>query len=269
MHPYLNTAITAARRAGNMIIRSLEKLDTLEIFEKSVNDLVTRVDQTAEAIIIDVIQKAYPEHSILAEESGYHEGNELEWIIDPIDGTMNFAHGFPQFCISIALKYKDTLEHAVIFDPISQDLYTASKGSGSHLNNRRIRVSRQETLKSALIGIAFPFRSTAVGKTQDTSWQNHVNTINELTFAKLADTRKVGSAALNLAYVASGKLDGYYEPVLKAWDIAAGVLIVKEAGGLVSDFSNQPSVLESGNIIAANPKIHAELLTLLNKHQLT
>lgn len=268
MHPYLNIAIRAALRAGAIICRHYDHpVEKLEVFEKGVNDLVTLVDKAAEDAIIDTIYKAYPHHSVLAEESGAHSGNEFTWVIDPLDGTMNFIHGFPQFAVSIGLMQKGVIEHAVVYDPISQDLYTASKGSGAQLNNRRIRVTPRDTLNGALIGIAFPFRERSGPKT--VPWEQHANTLNALIFDRLIDTRKVGSAALNLAYVASGKLDGFFEPSLKPWDIAAGVLLVREAGGFVSDFSGGNQFLDNGNIVAGTQKIQAELLQVIQKNGLT
>jgi len=260
LHPFLNTAVRAARLAGTVIMRHFDNLDKLVIQEKGVNDLVTAADHAAEAIIIDTIQKAYPEHSILGEENGYIAGNEFTWVIDPIDGTMNYAHGFPQFAVSIAIKFKDQIEHAVVFDPFNQDLYTATKGGGAQLNNRRIRISARDTLKNALIGSALP----SPRQYSKESVQKSFNLFHAL-FEQEADFRKVGSAALNLAYVAAGRLDGFFEPNLKEWDIAAGVLLVREAGGFVSDFSGENTFLESGNIVAGTRKIHAELLELLAK----
>lgn len=257
-HPYLNIAINAALRAGKIITRQYEQLDKLTIFEKGLNDLVTMVDKAAEEAIIETIYKAYPNHSILGEESGQHPGNEFTWVIDPLDGTMNYVHGFPQFAVSIGIKMKDHLEHAVIYDPLSQDLYTASKGRGAHLNNRRIRVSERNDLKGALVGSAFPYHdrdSTPHGVP-------HLEILQEI-FTRGSDVRRIGSAALNLAYVASGKLDGFWESDLKQWDIAAGVLLVREAGGFVSDFKGENGFLESGNIIAGTRKVHAELLQII------
>lgn len=260
MHPYLNIAVNAALRAGKIITRQMEQMDKLAIFEKGINDLVTMVDKAAEEAIIDTIYKAYPNHAILGEESGYHPGNEFTWVIDPLDGTMNYVHGFPQFAVSIGVKMKDHLEHGVIYDPLSQDLYTASRGRGAHLNNRRIRVSERADLKAALIGSAFPFH----GRDTKPHGVPHLEILQEI-FTKGSDIRRIGSAALNLAYVASGKLDGFWESDLKEWDIAAGVLIVREAGGFVSDFNGENGFLESGNIISGTRKVHSELLQLIKQ----
>jgi len=255
---YLNTAVRAARLAGTTIMRHFDNLDKLNIQEKSRNDLVTQADQAAEAVIIDTIQKAYPSHSILGEESGYTAGNEFTWIIDPIDGTMNYTHGFPQFSISIALKFRDQIEHGLVFDPFNQDLYTASRGAGAQLNNRRIRVSPRESLKHALIGTALP----SAQNHSKQALQKSFNLLHTL-FERDADFRKVGSAALNLAYVAAGRLDGFFEAGLKEWDIAAGMLLVREAGGFVSDFQGKDNFLENGDIVAGTRKIHTELLELI------
>lgn len=267
MHPYLNIAIRAARLAGNIITRHLELLDSSKVFEKGLNDFVTVVDRAAEEAIIDTIYKAYPNHGILGEETGYHSGDDYVWVIDPLDGTMNYVHGFPQFAVSIAIKYKDQIEHGVIYDPISQDLYTATKGAGAQVNNRRIRVSNLNNLDTALIGTAFPFQHRKQGTEYSRAphWQQHLEVLREVQ-ARCSDTRKIGCASLNLAYVAAGRLDGYWEPNLKEWDIAAGVLLVKEAGGYVSDFNGQNDFLHSGDILAGSRKVHAELLQILNKN---
>lgn len=259
-HPYLNIAINAALKAGKIITRHLEQLDKLTIFEKGRNDLVTMVDKSAEEVIIETIYKAYPNHSILGEESGRHPGNEFTWVIDPLDGTMNYIHGFPQFAVSIGIKMKDHLEHGVIYDPLSQDLYTASRGRGAHLNNRRIRVSERTDLNGALIGSAFPFHD----RDAKPHGVPHLEILQEI-FTKGSDVRRIGSAALNLAYVASGKLDGFWESDLKEWDIAAGALIVREAGGFVSDFNGENDFLESGSIIAGTRKVHTELLQIIKR----
>ncbi|HQY22911.1 MAG TPA: inositol monophosphatase family protein [Gammaproteobacteria bacterium] len=260
MHPYLNIAITAARLAGKIITRHMDQLHKLTIFEKGVNDLVTMVDKSAEEAIIETIYKAYPNHSILGEESGHHPGNEFTWVIDPLDGTMNYVHGFPQFAVSIAVKLKDHLEHAVVYDPLSQDLYTASRGCGAHLNNRRIRVTDRADLNGALIGSDFPYHD----RNAKPHGVPHLEILQEI-FHKGSDVRRIGSAALSLAYVAAGKLDGFWESDLNPWDIAAGALIVREAGGFVSDFNGENGFLESGNIVAGTRKVHTELLQIIKK----
>lgn len=252
MNPTLNIAVRAARSAGNVIIRNLGKLDTLAIHTKDRNDFVTEVDRQAEQEIIFILRKAFPGHGILAEESGVQEGDEYQWIIDPLDGTTNFLHGFPQFAVSIALRHKGRMEQAVIYDPLRQELFTASRGAGATLNDRRIRVTKRNTLEGSLLGTGFPFKS-----------QQHLDTYLDMfraLFPQVAGIRRAGSAALDLAYVASGRLDGFWEIGLSIWDMAAGVLLIQESGGLSSDFSGGDSHLESGNIVAGNPKLFAEIL---------
>jgi len=257
MQPLLNIAVDAARRAGKIITQHYEQLDSSKVSEKGLRDLVTTVDKAAERKIIETIQKAYPDHSILAEESGEHPGNEFTWIIDPLDGTMNYVHGFPQFAVSIGLKIKDHIDHAVIYDPLSQDLYTASRGDGAQLNNRRIRVSQQDNLRNSLIGCYSDYYTKELKKV-------HLNVTNKIS-DKGADTRKNGSAALNLAYVASGRLDGFWESGLKAWDRAAGILLVREAGGFVTDYDGENGCFSKENIIAGTRRIHEELLKTIQE----
>jgi myo-inositol-1(or 4)-monophosphatase len=249
----LNIAVRAARNAGDIIVRHLNRLDQLTVATKERNDFVSEVDRQAEQEIIAVIRKAYPNHSVLAEESGAHAGNpEFQWIIDPLDGTTNFLHAFPQFAVSIALKHKGRLDQAVIYDPLRQELFTASRGAGALLDNRRIRVSQQTTLQGALLGTGFPFKD-----------QQHLDAYLNMFKALLKDTagiRRPGSAALDLAYVAAGRLDGFWEIGLNVWDMAAGVLLVREAGGLVGDFGGGHDFLETGNIVAAAPKLFPAML---------
>jgi myo-inositol-1(or 4)-monophosphatase len=254
MHPMLNIAVRAARNAGDIIVRHLNRIDQLTISSKERNDFVSEADRQAEAEIIAVIRKAYPAHSVLAEESGSHQGtnDEFQWIVDPLDGTTNFLHGFPQFAVSIALKHKGRLEQAVIYDPLRQELFTASRGSGAFLDNRRIRVSRQTGLTGALLGTGFPYKN-----------QQHLDAYLNMFRALIVDTagiRRPGSAALDLAYVAAGRLDGFWEIGLNAWDMAAGVLLIHEAGGLVGDLAGGHSYLENGNIVAATPKLFPAML---------
>ena len=258
MHPMLNIAIRAARRAGELIVRSLEQRQDLHIDTKGKNDFVSEVDRQAEAAIIEILHKAYPNHAILAEESGAKNyGNSYQWIIDPLDGTTNFLHGNPQFSVSIALKYKNDLEQAVIYDPLRGELFTASRGQSALLNGRRVRVSNN-TLNNALLGTGFPYRMP-----------HHLDTYLatfKALFPLVSGIRRAGSAALDLAYVASGRLDGFWEIGLKEWDIAAGTLIVQEAGGLVSDFSGGNDYFNTGNIIVGNPKVHKGILQTIQPH---
>mgnify|MGYP001596781157 CR=1 FL=1 len=252
MHPMLNTAIRAARRAGSVIMRHLDRLDSLTIESKGRHDLVSEVDRMAEAEIIRTVRAAYPDHGILAEETGRHPGDDYLWIIDPLDGTTNFLHGYPQFAVSIGLQHKGRLEQAVVFDPFKNELYTASRGSGAQLNDRRIRVSRTLDLDRALLGTGFPFRSHQHLET----W---IDTLRDLLL-RSSDIRRAGSAALDLAHVACGRLDGFWEFGLSPWDMAAGCLLVLEAGGIASDFAGGNDFLANGNILAANPRIHEAML---------
>lgn len=258
MHPTLNIAVRAARSAGNVIIRNLGRLDSLSVHTKDRNDFVTEVDKQAEQEIIYILRKAFPDHSILAEESGAHQGNDYQWIIDPLDGTTNFLHGFPQFAVSIALRHKGRLEQGVVYDPMRQELFTASRGGGAMLNDRRIRVTNRKTLDGALLGTGFPFKS-----------QQHLETYLDMfraLFPHTAGIRRPGSAALDLSYVAAGRLDGFWEIGLNIWDMAAGVLLIQEAGGLSSDFVGGSNHLESGNLVAGNPKLFAEILKTIRPH---
>jgi len=258
MNPSLNIAIRAARRAGDVIIRALNRGNDISFKSKGLHDFATEVDNQSESVIIDTILKAYPNHTILAEESGTHRGNEYEWVIDPLDGTTNFMHGHPQFCISIALRYKGILKDAVIYDPLRQELFTASQGVGAFLNERRIRVSTCDSLDMALLGIGFPFRSE--------DYLEVFIKIFRTIFPQTSGMRRAGAAALDLAYIASGRLDGFWDIGLNPWDIAAGVLLVQEAGGLVTDFEGKNGYFNSGNIIAANPKISRAILKNIQPH---
>lgn len=258
MQPMLNIAVRAARGAGNVIIRSMARLDSIAIQTKDRNDFVTEVDREAENVIISTLRRAYPDHAILAEESGITAGDDFQWIIDPLDGTTNFLHGFPQFAVSIALRHKGRLEQAVVYNPISQELFTASRGSGAMLNDRRIRVSNRKDLDGALLGTGFPFKA-----------QHHLETYLDMfraLFPQTAGIRRPGSAALDLAFVAAGRLDGFWEIGLNTWDMAAGVLLIQEAGGLSSDFSGGNNHLESGNLVSGNPKVFAEILKTIRPH---
>lgn len=255
MHPMLNIAINAARNASKIILRFLDRADAIDISTKNRNDLVTEVDKLAEQEIINTIRESYPSHSILAEESGEREGDEYCWIIDPLDGTINYVHGFPQFAISIALKQKDNLIIGVIYDPIRQELFTATRGGGAQLNSRRMRVSQCKKLENALIGTGFPFK-------EKQHFKPFINIFTEL-FPKTSGIRRAGSAALDLAYVAAGRLDGFWEAGLQQWDTAAGILMIQEAGGMVSDFHGDNDYLYTGNIVAGTPKIHKAILEVI------
>ncbi len=256
MQPLLNIAIQAARQAGDIIVRHMEQLDRIKITEKSSNEFCSEVDIKAEKAIISVIQKAYPDHGIFAEESGSHnEGAESTWIIDPLDGTSNYLHGFPFFSVSIALRVKNRIEHGVIFDPLRHECFYASRGCGARLNDRRLRVSKQTQLNAALLGTGFPFQNVALA-------ERYLPTFSALV-GQCAGVRRTGSAALDLAYVASGRLDGFWEFGLRPWDIAAGSLLIQEAGGLVSDFQGREVDLHQGDIVAGTPKVFKSLLQTL------
>jgi myo-inositol-1(or 4)-monophosphatase len=247
MHPLVNIAVSAARYAGNFIMRNLERVDQLQIERKGRNDFVTQVDRGAESEIIKTIRKAYPQHAVLGEEGGRDGDNEVLWIIDPLDGTTNFLHGLPHFAVSIGIQVKGKLEHGVIYAPCTQDLYCASRGSGATLNNRRIRVSGATDLSAALIGTGVPIRAANLD-----AYLPMLRKVVENT----AGVRRAGSAALDLAYVAAGRLDAFWEINLKPWDIAAGLVLVQEAGGIVSEISGAGDILETGNVLAATPKLH-------------
>jgi myo-inositol-1(or 4)-monophosphatase len=254
----LNMAVKAARRAGTVIMRHLDRLERLTVEHKGRKDYVSEVDRQAEAEILAILRTAFPHHAILAEETGQQQGNEYLWIIDPLDGTTNFLHGYPQFAVSIALQYKGRLEQAVVFDPHKNELFTATRGQGAQLNDRRIRVSHVHDLEYALLGTGFPFRSTE-------HLEVWINTLRPLLMAS-SGVRRAGSAALDLAHVACGRFDGFWEFGLSPWDMAAGALLIQEAGGMVSDFSGAPSFLTTGNIVAGNPKIYDEMLRQIRPH---
>lgn len=258
MHPTLNIAVKAARRAASIINRASTQLDLIAVQSKSPNDFVTEVDRAAEAAIIEVLHDAYPQHAILAEESGESGESEFQWIIDPLDGTTNFIHGFPQYAISIALARNGTLEQAVVYDPTRNELFAASKGSGAYLNDRRIRVSKRIRLSESLLGTGFPYR-------EFDRIDAYLGAFRELS-QKAAGIRRPGAAALDLAYVACGRLDGFWEMGLQPWDMAAGALLIQEAGGLVSDFGGDGDYLATGNVIAGTPKVFAQLLPIIQLH---
>lgn len=260
MHPMLNTAVKAARRASAVINRASFDIDRVKVTEKGRNDFVTEVDQAAELAIIDVLKNAYPDHAILAEESGasanLHDENENVWIIDPLDGTTNFIHGFPTYCVSIALQQRGQITQAVVYDPNRNDLFTASKGAGAYLNEKRIRVGRRDKMADALIGTGFPYR--------DTNELDEYMKMFRVMTERCAGLRRPGAAALDLAYVAAGRLDGFFEKGLQPWDMAAGSLLVSEAGGLVGDFSGNSDYIYKRNVIAGSPKIFGQMVTLLS-----
>lgn len=258
MHPMLNIAIRAARSAGNLIVRYLERVEQLSVTEKAHNEFVSEVDQQAERVIVEVIRRAYPSHGILGEESGAQRGDAYTWVIDPLDGTTNFLHGFPQFSVSIALKYRDRLAQAVVYDPLRNELFTATQGEGAQLNERRIRVSRRHHLKSALLGTGFPYRFVV-------DLDAYLSIFRELILST-AGIRRPGSAALDLAYVAAGRLDGFWEFGLKQWDMAAGSLLIQEAGGMVGDPQGGDQHLDRGDIVAGNPKIFQALIQIIQPH---
>lgn len=253
-HPFVNTATEAAVSAGKIILRHFDRLDLIKVEEKSKQNFVSEVDLAAEEIIIKIIKAAYPHHGILAEESGQQNlHSDHQWIIDPIDGTFNFLHGVPHFCISIALAIKGKIEHGVIFDPIRQEIFTATRGRGAYLNNKRIRVSPQRHLADAIIATNTPHGNNLE------RYQDYLK-VFEACMPVCARIRCTGSAALDLAYVAAGRYDGYWSQGLYSWDIAAGTLLVFEAGGLLSDFSGGEKYMDSGNIIASTPKMLKELM---------
>ena len=258
MHPMLNTAVKAARRAGSIINRASRNLDILSVTQKAINDFVSDVDREAEQVIIRTLLDAYPGHSILAEESGASGKSEFQWIIDPLDGTTNFLHGFPQYAVSIALAHKGITTQAVIYDPVHNDLFTATRGHGAYLNDHRLRVSKRMKLQQSLIGTGFPFREFA-------HIDAYLAMFRDLT-QKTTGLRRAGAATLDLAYVAAGRLDGFWEFGLSVWDMAAGSLLITEAGGLVGDLEGNSGYLLSGNIIAGNPRIFSQLVQALAPH---
>lgn len=260
MHPMLNIAIRASRVAGKVIVRAFEQLDKVEIESKGKNDFVTNVDIASEEAIIETIRKSYPDHTIIGEESGLLKGkdDDFQWIIDPLDGTTNFVKGIPHFAVSIALKVKGKLDQAVIYDPIRGELFTASRGKGAQLNNFRIRVKQHKELNGTILATGFPFKH----KQHTDAYLNMFKSL----FGKTADMRRGGSAALDLAYVAAGRVDGYFEIGLKPWDTAAGELLVIEAGGLVTDFTGGHNHTVSGNIVAASPRLAKEILKDIRPH---
>ena len=261
LHPMLNTAIKAARAAGAIINRASLDLDRLQVNTKGPNDFVTEVDQAAETAIIDVLLGAYPGHGILAEESGSARGaphSEYVWIIDPLDGTTNFIHGLPTYAVSIGLAFRNQVQQAVVYDPTRNDLFYASKGRGAFLNDRRLRVSKRTRLADCLVGTGFPFRS-------GDDFKRYMKMF-ETMMQSCAGLRRPGAAALDLCYVAAGWYDGFFEIGLKPWDMAAGSLMVTEAGGLVGNFTGEADYLFQGEVIAGAPRIYGQLVNILKAY---
>ena len=261
LHPMLNVAIKAARAAGAIINRAALDVEAVRISQKQVNDFVTEVDHAAEQAIIETLLTAYPGHGILAEETGNTHGakhSDYVWIIDPLDGTTNFIHGFPVYCVSIAMAFKGKIEHAVVYDPTRNDLFTATRGRGAFMNDRRIRVSKRTQLKDCLISTGFPFRP-------GDNFKNYMAMMADL-MPRTAGLRRPGAAALDLAYVAAGFADGFFESGLSIWDVAAGALLVTEAGGLIGNFTGEADFLEQKECLAASPRIYGQLVPLLGKY---
>jgi myo-inositol-1(or 4)-monophosphatase len=258
LHPMLNIAIKAARAAGSIINRAALDIERLKVDLKGANDFVTEVDHASEEAIIDVILESFPQHGILAEESGRSKGNrksEFLWIIDPLDGTTNFIHGFPVYAVSIALAFRGKVEQAVVYDPARNDMFFASKGHGAYLNDRRLRVSKRIKLQQCLIGTGFPFR-------KGDNFKRYLKIFEEV-MQQSAGLRRPGAAALDLCYVAAGWYDGFFETGLSPWDVAAGSLMITEAGGLVGNFTGDADFLYQREVVAANPKVYGQLVKLL------
>ena len=261
MHPMLNVAVKAARRAGNIINRASLNSEKIQVSRKQHNDFVTEVDQAAEAAIIETLKEAYPDHGFLAEEMGEVPAQSTpdkphyQWIIDPLDGTTNFIHGFPQYAVSIALAVDGVTQQAVVYDPTRDELFTASKGAGAYLNNRRIRVAGRIRMSEALIATGFPYR-------EDQDVETYLKIFAQMT-RQCAGLRRPGAASLDLAYVACGRVDGFFEQGLKPWDMAAGALLITESGGLVGNYAGEDQYLNTGEIMAANPRIFAQMVNNL------
>lgn len=255
MHALLNVAVMAAHRGGDSLVRSLKKLDRIEVEVKGRNDFVSEADRLAERAVIETIHKHYPGHAILAEESGAQGESDHVWVIDPLDGTTNFLHGFPTFAVSVALLVGGRMEHAAVYDPMRQELFTASRGHGAQLDGRRIRVSSCKSLDRALIGTGFPFRDSNLALDAYLAMFGKA-------IENTAGVRRPGAAALDLAYVAAGRLDGFWETGLSKWDLAGGALIIREAGGLVSSLDGGEDFLDTGHVLTGNPKIYRALAKL-------
>lgn len=258
LHPMLNIAVKAARAAGSIINRAALDLEVLKVGSKGPNDFVSEVDQAAEQAIIDVLLEAYPDHGILAEESGRTRGNKTSdytWIIDPLDGTTNFLHGFPVYAVSIALAHRGQVQQAVVYDPTRNDLFYASRGRGAFLNDRRLRVSKRTRIADALVGTGFPFR-------KGDNFKRYVKMFEEV-MQSCAGLRRPGAAALDLCYVAAGFYDGFFETGLNPWDVAAGSLMITEAGGLIGNFTGEADFMYQREVVAGNPKVYGQLVQLL------
>ena len=260
MHPLLTIATRAARAAGNSLLRSYENIDSLKANSKGRNDYVSVADQKAEQVLMETLLKNYPDHGFIAEESGEINADaEVVWIIDPLDGTTNYLHGIPHFCISMAARIKGRIEHGLIYDPLRDELFTASRGGGAALNDKRIRVSNKLRLDQALLATALPFHSAI-------PLERYLQELTNL-YPQCSDIRRMGSAALDLAYVAAGRFDGYWEYGIKIWDIAAGALIVQEAGGIVSDMNGGSDMGGANGIMCANPKLFKQLAQAIRGQQ--
>ena len=259
MQPMVTIALRAARKAGDIIVQGYEQLDVIKVQKKQANDFVTEIDQAAERAIIYTLKKAYPDHGFLGEETGHQpgegEGKDYLWIIDPLDGTTNFIHGVPHFAVSIACQYKGRIEHAVVLDPVRLEEFTASRGQGAALNGRRIRVTNRTSLQGALLGTGFPFRED-----QMHYLDNYMSMFKSMV-GETAGIRRAGAAALDLAYVAAGRFDGFWEAGLKPWDMAAGTLLIQEAGGLIADFRGGNKHMDKGHVVCGAPKVFKEILT--------
>jgi myo-inositol-1(or 4)-monophosphatase len=261
LHPMLNIAVKAARAAGSVINRAALDLEVLKVGSKGPNDFVSEVDRNAEGVIIETLLEAYPGHGILAEESGREHGarhSEYLWIIDPLDGTTNFLHGFPVYAVSIALAHRGQVQQAVVYDPTRNDLFYASKGRGAFLNDRRLRVSKRTRLSDSLIGTGFPFR-------KGDNFKRYVKMF-ETVMQSCAGLRRPGAAALDLCYVAAGCYDGFFETGLNPWDVAAGSLIITEAGGLIGNFTGDSDYLYQREVVAGNPKVYGQLVQILKPY---
>jgi myo-inositol-1(or 4)-monophosphatase len=255
MQPLLNIAVRAARRAGDLIVRNLDRVPSLPVRSKSRNDFVTEIDHMAERDIIETVRRMHPDHGFLGEESGRSGGDEFVWIIDPLDGTTNFLHGFPVFAVSIGVEHRGRIEHAVVYDPMRQELFTASRGDGAQLDGKRIRVSKQLELEGALIGTGFPYRANA-------RWIDDYLAMLKAVMQQTAGIRRPGAASLDLAYVAAGRVDGFWEIGLSPWDTAAGTLLITEAGGRIGTLTGG-DYKQGGNVIAGSPKVYDAMVECL------